>query len=225
MNSEIISLDARAARHAALADTVRLRIVDALALGDLSPQELLGRLDIASNLLSHHLKVLESAALVTRTRSEGDRRRTYVTLNEGALSAAGPSRLLPARRVVFVCTANSARSQLAEHLWREHSDIPAASGGTVPTAMIARGAVDVASQHGIDLRGATPKLLADIAHEGDIRVTVCDSAHETIGGSDVHWSIPDPVAADTPAAFAHAYAELSRRIDALRPHIAAASAR
>ena len=70
----------RAAVHAALGDPARLRIVDMLLLGDLSPSELAAQLQMPSNLLAHHLKVLENAGVVSRHRSEGDRRRTYLRL-------------------------------------------------------------------------------------------------------------------------------------------------
>src|SRR5580704_1266464 len=122
---DVTSLEGRAAVHAALADPARLRITDVLGAGDASPSELAGMLAMASNLLAHHLRVLEEAGLVTRHRSEGDRRRTYLRLVPGALDAlaGGPQRA--ARRVLFVCTANSARSHLAAALWRQASRVPA----------------------------------------------------------------------------------------------------
>src|SRR3546814_5041194 len=85
-----------------------------------------------SNLLAHHLKVLEGAGLIVRTRSEGDRRRSYVRMVPEATRGLDPQAAVAASRVVFVCTANSARSQLAEHLWRARSAVPAASAGTAP---------------------------------------------------------------------------------------------
>jgi protein-tyrosine-phosphatase/DNA-binding transcriptional ArsR family regulator len=222
MNSEQNTLAARAARHAALADATRLRIVDLLLLGDVSPQEMQHRLDVASNLLAHHLKVLESASLISRHRSEGDRRRSYVRLNPDSLDDLGARSAIAAARVVFVCTANSARSQLAEHLWRESSTVPTASAGTVPAPSVARGALKVAAKHGLDLTDATPRLLRDIESEGDLRITVCDNAHESLGVSDLHWSIPDPVASGSMGAFEATYADLRRRISTLAPQIAAA---
>jgi protein-tyrosine-phosphatase len=222
MNRDITSIEQRVARYAALADPVRLTIVDLLEVGDYSPQELLGRLHIASNLLSHHLKVLESAGLVSRSRSEGDRRRTYVRLAADALHGFESPPQVDASRVVFVCTANSARSQLAEHIWRSHSAVPAASAGTVPATAVAPGAAEVAAAHGLDLSRAAPRLLRDVEHPGDLLVTVCDNAHESLGDSDLHWSIPDPVALNSRAAFENAFEDLTRRIDAFVPHVAAA---
>src|SRR5947207_14410226 len=102
MNTEINGeLARRVAMHAALADPARLRITDMLADGDASPSELAGVLAIPSNLLAHHLKVLEEAGLVMRRRSEGDRRRIYLHLVPGALDLLGGSPARAARRVLF----------------------------------------------------------------------------------------------------------------------------
>lgn len=79
------SLQARARKHAALGDSHRLRVVDLLTLGDLSVTELQEELTMQSNLLAHHLKALEEVGIITRHRSEGDRRRSYVTLAPGSL--------------------------------------------------------------------------------------------------------------------------------------------
>ncbi|MFZ8757727.1 ArsR family transcriptional regulator [Microbacterium sp. HMH0099] len=221
MNSEQTNREQRAARYAALADPARLHIVDLLAGGDLSPLELLARLGMTSNLLSHHLRVLERTGIVARTRSEGDRRRSYVSLRQAPDSVSSPASTVNASRIVFVCTANSARSQLAEHLWRTKSDVPVASAGTVPATVVAPGAVAVAAEHGMDLSGATPKLLSDIQDDGDVLISVCDSAHELLTHTELHWSIPDPVTASTPDAFEQTYQHLTRRIDGLLPQLAA----
>lgn len=215
-------LAVRAARHAALADVARLRIVDALAHGDLSPHELGERLGLASNLLAHHLKVLENAGLIERRRSEGDGRRSYVRLVTDAMRTETGDIELRVPRVVFVCTANSARSQLAEHLWRAHTSIDVASAGTQPAEGVAPGAVAVASAHGLDLADAHPRTLDDVARPADLRITVCDRARESLASTDLHWSIPDPVRIGTRDAFESAFDEISHRIDALLPHVRAA---
>src|SRR3954452_93757 len=111
MGAESKQVARRAAIHAALADPARLRIVDTLVVGDASPSELAVMLAMPSNLLAHHLRVLEGEGLVTRTRSEGDGRRSYLRLVPGALDDLSPAPLRAVTRVVFVCTANSARSQ------------------------------------------------------------------------------------------------------------------
>ena len=99
----------RAAVHAALADPARLHIVDTLGAGDASPSDLAAMLAMPSNLLAHHLRVLEQAGLITRRRSDGDRRRTYLQLVPGALESLTRPAARTAGRVLFVCTANSAR--------------------------------------------------------------------------------------------------------------------
>ena len=101
-------LDLRSARHAALGDPVRLAIVDELTASDRSPSELQRRVDITSNLLSHHLDVLEHVGLISRSRSSGDGRRRYVHLHREALDALTPGVRRPAQRALFVCTHNSA---------------------------------------------------------------------------------------------------------------------
>src|SRR5258708_27168752 len=114
MNTEVMSdLGRRAAMHAALADPARLAITDTLADGDASPSELAAMLAMPSSLLAHHLRALEGAGMVTRHRSEGDRRRAYLRLVPGSLdSLAGPPpRSAP--RVPLVCTADSPRSHPA----------------------------------------------------------------------------------------------------------------
>src|SRR5690242_9583335 len=107
----------RAAVHAALGDPHRLAIVDALAVSDLAPSELCELVGLESNLLAHHLDVLADAGLVERSLSHGDRRRRYLRLRRDALSSLLEPLPIAASNVVFVCTANSARSQLAAALW------------------------------------------------------------------------------------------------------------
>jgi len=214
----------RAAMHAALADPARLRITDMLADGDASPSELAAVLAMPSNLLAHHLRVLEEASLVTRRRSEGDRRRTYLHLVPGALGALAGWPTRSASRVLFVCTANSARSHLAAALWRQASAVPAASAGTHPAAVIDPGAVAAAGRHGLPLRRVRPRPIDDVRQDGDLVITVCDLAHEELGGqASVHWSVPDPVPAGDDASFDAALDELARRVNVLAPRLKAAS--
>lgn len=219
MDEERADLQLRASRHGALADAARLRIADLLTLGDLSPRELQDRLGMPSNLIAHHLGVLERVGLVSRTRSEADKRRSYVRLERAGLDGLGPSAIAAARRVVFVCTANSARSQLAAELWRHRSDVPVISAGTHPASAVAPGAVAVARRHGVDLVDCVPRAFSGVADEADLIVTVCDAAHEELSGDALHWSIPDPVAIGTDAAFDAAFVELSRRVDDLAARV------
>src|SRR6478672_4946156 len=76
----MVTVARRAAVHMALGEPVRLAIVDRLGPGDASPGELADAVGLGSNLLAHHLKVLEVARVIRRVRSEGDRRRSYVQL-------------------------------------------------------------------------------------------------------------------------------------------------
>jgi protein-tyrosine-phosphatase len=222
------NLVARAARHAALGDPSRLRIVDLLTWGDLSPTEIRLALDLPSNLVTHHLNVLESTGMVSRSRSEADKRRSYVRLSDDALHGLTPGGAERVTRVVFVCTANSARSQLAAALWSARSGIPAASGGTHPADRIAPGAIAAADRHALPLADRTPRALESLVTASDLIVTVCDSAHEEISAHEptsvagrLHWSVPDPVRVGTDAAFDAAYDELERRIAQLVPRLAA----
>lgn len=220
MNIEETGLEGRVARYAALADPVRLRIVDLLTLGDVAPVELQGELGVSSSLLAHHLNQLEQAGLIVRTRSEADRRRTYLHLAPGALDGLTPSPMLGVRRVVFVCTGNSARSQLAAALWHGSSDIPVASAGTHPAAQIEPGAIAAADRHGLTLRARAPRALDDVLGADDFVVTVCDTAHEELGDAGcVHWSVPDPVRDGTDAAFDAAFEDIAARIQSLAPRL------
>lgn len=228
------SVAARARAHAALGDPARLAIVDALLVGDASPGEIAEQLAMSTNLVAHHVKVLDEAGLVARTRSEGDRRRTYLRLRPDI-----PVRLdrprLAADRVVFVCTHNSARSQLAAALWRDRTGGPVASAGTRPAARVHPRAVRIGRRHGLILDPAGTAHIDDIARPGDLLVAVCDNAHEDTARGDntraenedgtrrarLHWSVPDPARVDTDAAFEAAYTDLADRIDRLAPAVTA----
>jgi protein-tyrosine-phosphatase/DNA-binding MarR family transcriptional regulator len=222
MNSERTELQVRAARHAALSDPARLRIADLLSLGDLAPGELQEELLMPSNLVSHHLAVLEREGMISRHRSEADRRRSYVHLLPDGVGQLGPSNAAIAKRVLFVCSANSARSQLATALWAEQSPIPAVSAGTHPAAAVAPGAIAAALRHHIDLPERQPQALRDVASEQDFIVTLCDAAHEELGGGALHWSIPDPVAVGTDAAFDAAFDDVAHRISTLAQNLSPA---
>lgn len=224
MNIETVDgLRARAAKHAALADPARLRMVDLLTLGDFSPSELQAELGMPSNLLSHHLRSLEEAGLVIRHRSEADRRRSYIRLAAGALAGLVPGAEHGARRLLFVCTRNSARSQLAAALWQQVSEIPSTSAGTHPADRIAPGAIEVARRHGVDLADLSPRRLDRVPGEGDLVVTVCDNAHEEMGGlGGVHWSVRDPLRLGTEEAFEEAFEDIAHRIHDLAPRVLAA---
>jgi protein-tyrosine-phosphatase/DNA-binding transcriptional ArsR family regulator len=221
MDVELSSdLVARARLHAALGEPARLAIVDTLALGDASPGEIRHALGLTTNLIAHHLKVLQEAGIIERSRSEGDRRRTYLRLRTEVLAGLTPVRLREVPRVVFVCTQNSARSQLAAALWRRRSPIPAASAGTKPAARIHPRAVAVGRRHGLALGTAGTSHVRDVLRPDDLVIAVCDNAHEQLPappGRRLHWSVPDPAPANTDAAFEAAYTDIAARVDRLAP--------
>ena len=207
----------RAARHAALGDPVRLAIVDELAVSDRAPVELRRLVGIESNLLAHHLDVLEAAGLIGRSRSSGDGRRRYVHLLPAGLGDLAPGRIVAPEPALFVCSANSARSQLAAALWRDLTGEPAESAGTHPADQVDPGAIAAARRAGIDIRDAKPRQLAAVDAFPALVVTVCDRAHEEldVDGTWLHWSIPDPVPAGTRAAFDATVTTLGDRIRAV----------
>lgn len=202
--------------HAALGEAVRLAIVDDLTVSDRSPKDLAERHGLHTNLLAHHLEVLEAAGLVVRFTSAGDRRRKYVRLVREPLAGLGLSAPQKPGRVVFLCTHNSARSQLAAALWTARTGESAESAGTHPAPRVHRGAVAAARRAGLDLGGAVPRLVGPL-DQGVQVVTVCDRAHEELQPTDAwwHWSIPDPVDVGTAAAFDAVVTDLDARIHAL----------
>jgi protein-tyrosine-phosphatase len=210
--------------HAALADTARLQITDTLLIGDASPSELAAMVAMPSNLLAHHLQVLEQAGIIARRRSDGDRRRTYLQLIPSALDSLAPPPARAALRVLFVCTANSARSHLAAALWRQASTVPAVSAGTHPAQAIDPGAIAAAQRHHLPMRRLRPRDISDVRQNGDLVVTVCDLAHEELTKTGaVHWSIPDPVPAGDPDSFDAALTRLADRVGRLAPRLTAVS--
>ncbi|TQL67249.1 protein-tyrosine-phosphatase [Nocardioides albertanoniae] len=217
MDAEIKSeLQRRANVHASLGDPVRLRIVDSLQITDASPTELGAMLNVPSNLFAHHVQALVNAGVVSRHHSEGDGRRTYLHLEQDTLESLGTaSPMVVPRRVLFVCTGNSARSHLAAALWRQVSSVPAASAGTHPAAQINPGTLDAAARHDLDVPIVEPRHVDDVLDPEDLVVTVCDRAHETPKGpGELHWSIPDPVTKG-PEAFDAVYVELEHRVKTL----------
>jgi len=218
-------LSDRARVHGALADPHRLAIVDALALGDRTPRELAALVGAPTNLLAHHLGVLEEAGLTERRVSAGDRRRRYVVLRPEPLRELIPALAVPAGIVLFVCTHNSARSQFAAALWRQRTGSDADSAGTDPAARVHPSAVRAARRLGLDLSGQTPKGYAEVPAAPTLVVSVCDRAREggfPFDSPTLHWSVPDPVADGRAAAFTAAFAEISRRIERLAAARAAA---
>ena len=207
----IVGLRDRARAYAALGDPSRLAIVDWLANGDLASGELGSRLGLPTNLVAHHLGVLEEAGLVVRRRSEGDGRRSYVTRTGACNELLGAGQLARPDRVAFVCSQNSARSQLAESYWRTISDIPVVSAGTHPAARVHPRAVVVGRRHGLDLTAARPRLASDVLRGDELVIAVCDRAYEDLDSPPLHWSIADPALAGNVDAFDAAYSDIAAR--------------
>ena len=212
------SVEVRAARLAALGDPIRLAIADELAVADRAPVELRRMLGVDSNLLAHHLDVLEGNGLITRHHSSGDGRRRYVHLQRArprrSRDRADRIALGPA---VFVCTHNSARSQLAAALWTQLTGHDAVSAGTDPADRVHPGAVASARRIGLDLSAARPRRLGDLGRCRPRR-RPCATAPTKSSIPDLtwlHWSIPDPVPTGTRAAFDAARDELHARISDL----------
>jgi protein-tyrosine-phosphatase len=210
------AVEERARLHAALGDPARLTIVDELSVSDRSPTELGQLTGLDSNLLAHHLAVLESVGLIGRSRSSGDGRRRYVRLHHERLVNLGAGRAVQPAPALFVCTANSARSQLASALWRHLTGLPATSAGTHPADRVHPGAVAAARRAGLDLADSRPQSLDEVAPPALV-VTVCDRAHEELPPDPrwLHWSVPDPVPVGTARAFDRTVGELRARMHRL----------
>lgn len=108
-------------------------------------------------------------------------------------------------RVLFLCTGNSARSQMAEGLLRHLSKgrIEALSAGTQPRPEVHPLAVDtMRDRYGINITAQRPKLVDTyIGQRIDYVITVCDNAAESCpvfpGNTErIHWSFPDPAAVE-----------------------------
>lgn len=229
---------------------VRWALLRELSRSDLQVHELTALLGQPQNLVSYHLGKLRSGQLVSARRSSADARDTYYTADldrlSGLLAATGlalhpglrlapappaPFRAArsPAVRVLFLCTGNSSRSQIAEAVARERSGghIQAYSAGSHPKP-IHPDAVRVMAARGISLAGHRPKHMDVFAGQrfGYV-ITLCDKVREVCPEfpghpAPVHWSIPDPAATDTGyPAFERTAAELDTRIRFL---IAAVSA-
>jgi len=130
------------------------------------------------------------------------------------------------KRVLFLCTGNAARSQMAEALANEfHGDeIEAVSAGSRPAGFVHPGAIRAMAEIGVDISGAESKSAAPfLGQDFDAVVTVCDSAAQDCphwpGAKRLeHWPIEDPSwapAGDVAQRFRETRDELARRIDEL----------
>ena len=196
-------------------------MVDALRLSDRTPGELAELTGLGSNLVAFHLGVLEEVGLIERTPSQGDARRRYVRLRPAVVTELGAAPGPVADDVLFICTHNAARSQLAAALWERATGRPAGSAGREPAPAVHPLAVATARRHGIDLTGARPRGYDAVERAPDLVVSVCDRAREAgpvFEAVTLHWSVPDPIAGG-PELFEAAYSELAARIEVLAASI------
>jgi protein-tyrosine-phosphatase len=203
-----------------LADETRTSILRLLALTDLRGGEIVERLSLPHNAVTYHLKQMSALGLLRDRRSHADGRDIYYSLDvdrlsslyhqaglalhpslapitdgaEGTTSAGGPP-----LRVLFLCTHNSARSQLAEAALRRRGgeQVEVYSAGSRPTAVDPM-AVALLEEHDIDPRAHTVKSLDRFAGASfDYVITVCDRMREDCPDFPgdplrIHWSFPDP---------------------------------
>ena len=218
-------------------DLARLRIVVSLRRLGLGPEDA-GRL--ARLCLEHGDVDLDLAPLLARQREAIVRQREDLDRLEGELldleltiAAAGRAareeqRVSDPIRVLFVCTHNSARSQIAEALLKRYggADFEVHSAGTENRGVNPY-AVRVLGELGIDWSGARSKLVTEFLDQRfDYVITVCDRARETcpvFPGSEntLHWGLDDPSEVEGTdeeklAAFRRTQVDVSER---LRPFI------
>ncbi len=224
---------------------LRWRLLGELARSDRMVHELTGLVGEPQNLVSYHLGKLRGGRLVSARRSSADRRDTYYGLDlmrVGALlSAAGGAlhpglRLAPHARtdalasgvsVLFLCTGNSARSQMAEALARARSggSVEAYSAGSHPRPVHPNAVRVMLDEYGLDLTAQTSKPLE--VFEGrrfDWVISLCDKVREVCPPfpghpQTIHWSMANPVTGDPDDAtyplFQQTATELASRIEFL----------
>ncbi len=225
---------------------VRWRLLSELAQSDRRVRELTGAVGEPQSLVSYHLRRLRSAEMVCTRRSAQDGRDVYYGLNlercGGLLADAGAalhpglrfavSASVSARRrrhsrpqrVLFLCTGNSSRSQIAEALLQQLSGgaVEAFSAGSSPKNLHPT-AVRVMRERGLDISERQPKHLRRFSRRRfDYVISLCDRVREVCpefpgGPETIHWSIPDPAAhpgssEETYPVFEQTAAELETRI-------------
>jgi ArsR family transcriptional regulator, arsenate/arsenite/antimonite-responsive transcriptional repressor / arsenate reductase (thioredoxin) len=198
---------------------LRWRLLCELALSDRQVWELRDAVGARQSLVSYHLGRLRAAELVSMRRSSADARDAYYSLDltrfRDSLAAVGgelhPGLRLTAasyagarrrpRQVLFLCTGNSARSQMAE-AFLEHlggTDVRAFSAGSHPKRLHPN-AVRAMREYGIEIADRRTKHMSRYARRRfDYVVSLCDRVREVcpefLGGPAlIHWSIADPSA-------------------------------
>ena len=222
---------------------LRWRLLSELARSDRPVRELTALLGQPQSLVSYHLARLRAGGLVTARRSSADGRDAYYSIDLARcgelLTAAGaalhpglrlrPPAAGPVRvraRVLFLCTGNSARSQMAEAILEQMAGdaVTAVSAGSHPKPLHPN-AVRVIREHGIDISRRQSRHLSDFdGKRFDYVITLCDRVREICPefpapAEMIHWSIADPAAdPDGPPAFERTADVLTqRRLPAARP--------
>ena len=223
---------------------LRWRLLSELARSDRRVGELCELAGRRQSLVSYHLRQLRDGGLVSMRRSAADGRDSYYVLDlarcgellvsAGVALHPGLAPTTPAHvrrkgastlaRVLFLCTGNSARSQIAEALAERLSGgaVSAVSAGSHPKPLHPN-AVRVMLERGIDISGRRSKHLSEFADERfDYVISLCDRVREVCpefpGAPElIHWSVPDPGREpgsdeETLPAFERTAAELCTRI-------------
>jgi protein-tyrosine-phosphatase/DNA-binding transcriptional ArsR family regulator len=229
---------------------VRWRLLAELARSDRQVRELTALVGQPQSLVSYHLGKLRAGGLVVMRRSSADGRDAYYSIDLarcGELLAAAGAALHPGLRLVppppgpagarasvlFLCTGNSARSQMAQAICEQLAGgaVTAASAGSHPKPLHPN-AVRVMRERGIDISSRQSRHFSALAGQRfDYAVSLCDRVREVCPDFPgppqlVHWSIPDPAAAggadaETYPAFRALAADLETRIGFLLSRIAA----
>jgi protein-tyrosine-phosphatase len=222
-----------------LAHDLRWSLVSALARSDHRVNELVRLLDQPMNLVSYHLKQLRDQHLVTERRSSADGRDVYYSLDldllrrsyfatgaalHPALSIGNSAHIdvaevHPPARVLFLCTHNSARSQMAEAILRHLGGerIAAFSAGSEPSQVHPAAIRAMAALH-IDISQLQSKHLDTFANQSfDYIITVCDRVREVCplfpnDPERIHWSLADPAVVEDEAARAQAFQQTAPQL-------------
>jgi ArsR family transcriptional regulator, arsenate/arsenite/antimonite-responsive transcriptional repressor / arsenate reductase (thioredoxin) len=233
-----------------LGHDIRWRLAQELSHSDHRVSELVEAVGERQNLVSYHLGLLRRAGMVSERRSSHDSRDVYYSLNLGGVrvgldqalaglhpaltvprlettSAAAKARRQP--RLLFVCTGNSARSQLAEAIARDLARGTAAvfSAGPKPAGVHPM-TLTVLKELGLPSDNLRSKSIEEVGVHFDFVITLCDVAREDCPPfpSVIHWSLPDPARLgdsrrELRQAFKRTAEELRLRITYLLPVVAA----
>jgi protein-tyrosine-phosphatase/DNA-binding transcriptional ArsR family regulator len=227
------------------AHPLRWRMLVELAGSDRQVRELTRVVGRPQGLVSYHLARLRAGGLVSSRKSSFDGRAVYyrvhldqcgellaatgAALHPGLPSTGAPTPDRPvgtARRakVLFVCTGNGARSQMAEAILRDRvgDGVEVVSAGSHPKP-IHPNAIKALAERRIDISSSRSKAIAEFrGRHFDYVITLCDKVREICPefpgrGKKMHWSIEDPSSAsgtlrDTLPGFRALAAELESRI-------------